>query len=163
MVQEEAESRVIHLCVSTTRLTGHYLVAAMRMYLRHVENKKQRNAAKNTKGIHGKVAVKDLLREGDGVQSMPVADGKLRDFERIANKYGVTFSVIKDKNEIPPRYLVFFKARDADAMTQVVKDYTAKELNRAKKPSILKQLNKLKEAAVGIATRVRKKEQEIDR
>ena len=163
MVQEEAESRVIHLCVSTTRLTGHYLVAAMRMYLRHAENKKQRNAAKNTKGIHGKVAVKDLLREGDGVQSMPVADGKLRDFERIANKYGVTFSVIRDKNESPPRYLVFFKAKDADAMSQVVKEYTEREMRRSMKPSILKQLEKIKDVVKEMAGRVRNKEQEHTR
>ena len=79
------------------------------------------------------------------------------------NKYGVKFSVIKDKSERPPRYLVFFKAKDQDAITQVMKEYTAKELNRLQKPSILQQLKKLKEAAVEIAGKIRHKEQEIDR
>lgn len=160
MVQEEAESRSIHLCVSTTRLTGHYLVAAMRMYLRHAENKKHEKAHE---GAHGKVKVKELLRDGDGVESMPLADGKLRDFERIANKYGVTFSVIRDKNESPPRYLVFFKAKDADAMSQVVKEYTEREMRRSMKPSILKQLEKIKDVVKEMAGRVRNKEQEHTR
>ena len=160
LVQEDVESRTIHLCVSTTRLTGRYMVAAFRTYLRHMENTKHKKAAK---GAQGKVSVKSLLGDGDGVQSMPVADGKLRDFERIANKYGVTFSVVRDKNETPPRYLVFFKARDADAMSQVVKDYTARELNRAQKPSIMQQLSKVKDAAMEIAGKVRHKEQELDR
>ena len=163
LVQEEVESRTINLCVSTTRLTMRSIITALRMYQRHAEYAKHQKAAKNVKGVQGKVTVKDLLRDGDGVQSMPVADGKLKDFERIANKYGVTFSVMKDKNEVPPRYLVFFKAKDQDAMTQVVKDYTAKELSRMQKPSILQQLRKLKEAAVEIAGKVRKREQELDR
>ena len=160
LIQEDVESRTIHLCVSTTRLTGHYLAAAIRLYLRHAEAAKHEKAKE---GVQGKVKVKELLRDGDGVQSMPVADGKLKDFERIANKYGVTFSVIRDKNEKPPRYLVFFKAKDADAMSQVVKDYTAREMRRMQKPSIMKQLEKLKDAAVEIAGKVRHKEQEIDR
>ena len=163
-MQEEVESRTINLCVSTTRLTGRTLISGIRMYLRHLENEKHKTTVKKeTKGIHGKVKVKELLREGGGVQSMPVSGGKLKDFERIANKYDVTFSVIKDKQAVPPRYLVFFKARDQDAMLQVVKEYTAREMKRVKKPSILKQLSKLKDAASKIARRVRDKEREIDR
>ena len=163
LVQEEVESRTISLCVSTTRLTARTLINALRMYQRHVEYSKHKKAAKDVKGVQGKVAVKDLLRDGDGVQSMPVSDGKLKDFERIANKYGVTFSVMKDKHEVPPRYLVFFKAKDQDAMTQVIKEYTAREMSRMQKPSILEQLRKLKEAAVEIVGKVHRREQELGR
>ena len=163
MVQEEVESRTVNLCVSTTRLTLRSLITAMRLYQRHTQNARYKAAQKNTKGVQGKVAVKDLLRQGDGVQSVPVADTGLKEFERIANKYGVTFSVIKDKNEIPPRYLVFFKAKDQDAITHVLKECHARQLNRTQKPSILQRLNKLKEAAKEIAGKVRHKEQEIDR
>lgn len=47
--------------------------------------------------------------------------------------------------ENPPRYIVFFKGRDADVMTQAFKEYTAKSLNKEKKPSIKKTLVTLKE------------------
>lgn len=163
LVQEEVESRTINLCVSTTRLTARTIISALRAYQRHAQYKKHQTVKRDEKSVQGKVAVKDLLKDGDGVQSMPVTDGKLKEFERIANKYGVKFSVIKDKSERPPRYLIFFKAKDQDAITQVMKEYTAKELNRLQKPSILQQLKKLKEAAVEIAGKIRHKEQEIDR
>lgn len=32
----------------------------------------------------------------------------------------------------PPRYYVFFKARDADVMTAAFKEYTGKSLNKDK-------------------------------
>ena len=47
--------------------------------------------------------------------------------------------------ESPPRYIVFFKGRDADVMTQAFKEYTAKSLKKEKKPSIKKTLAALKE------------------
>lgn len=40
----------------------------------------------------------------------------------------------------PPRYYVFFKARDADVMTAAFKEYTGKSLNKDKKPSVRKKL-----------------------
>ena len=44
------------------------------------------------------------------------------------------------------KYLVFFKARDADALTAAFREYTAKEVKRASqdKPSVLEQLRALK-------------------
>ena len=45
-----------------------------------------------------------------------------------------------------PKYLVFFKGRDADALTAAFREYTAKEVRRASqdKPSVLEQLRALK-------------------
>ena len=44
------------------------------------------------------------------------------------------------------KYLVFFKARDADALTAAFREYTAKEVKRASqdKPSVLEQLRAFK-------------------
>ena len=44
---------------------------------------------------------------------------------------------------IPPKYLVFFKARDADALTAAFNEYSAKIMNRSRKPSVLKQLRSI--------------------
>ena len=55
----------------------------------------------------------------------------------------------KDMTESPPRYLVFFKGRDADALTAAFKEFSAKKLTQEKKPSIRKLLSTLKEAAQG--------------
>ena len=45
----------------------------------------------------------------------------------------------------PPRYYVFFKARDVDVMTAAFKEYTGKQLSKGKKPSIRKKLMLAKE------------------
>lgn len=78
------------------------------------------------------------------------AQGKcIKAFEGTAKKYGIDFALKKDTTESPPRYLVFFKGRDADALTAAFKEFSAKKLTQDKKPSIRKLLTSLKEAAQG--------------
>ena len=40
----------------------------------------------------GKQSVKTLIRQGQGVSSIPLADEGLKDFQKIAKKYGVDFA-----------------------------------------------------------------------
>ena len=59
------------------------------------------------------------------------------------------------------KYLVFFKARDADALTAVFSEYTAKKVKKQERPSVLKQLAKFKEMVKNmVPERNRKKELE---
>lgn len=69
---------------------------------------------------------KETCRTGQGVANIEITDKNIKDFERIARKYGVDFALKKDKTGEVPKYLVFFKARDADALTAAFKEYTAK-------------------------------------
>lgn len=109
------------------------------------EMEKQKNMP--PKAIRGKQSVKQLIGQGAGVQSFEVADKKIKDFEKYARKYGVDFAVKKDTTQNPPRWLVFFKARDSDALTAAFNEYLANSMKRStqKKPSILAALHKLKE------------------
>ena len=158
-MQEEVENRTVNLAISTSRLSARTIVAGIRMYLQH-----QRNAAaqKPTKveGVHGKQTVKELIGQNQGVSRMPLGDASIRDFEREARKYGVDFAVTKDKSVHPPQYTVFFKARDNDALQQIADSLMAKQLNAEKKPSIVKQLEKLKSLVASLPSKVRHKEQE---
>ena len=48
----------------------------------------------------------------------------------------------------PPKYLIFFKGRDADALTAAFTEYTSKKVKKAQKterPSVLAKLSKFKE------------------
>ena len=62
-----------------------------------------------------------------------------------------------------PNYLVFFKARDADALDTVLKEYTAYTLNHKNKPSILKKLEQFKAKVSKAHTKIRNKKKEISR
>ena len=62
-------------------------------------------------------------------------------------KQTVDFALKKDPAQ--GKYLVFFKARDADALNAAFAEYAGKSLNRSaqKKPSLLGQLSHFKEIA----------------
>lgn len=137
-MQEEVENRTVTLAISTTRLTANVLRDAMRKLLEAW--KKSRD---NPKIPHGKQSVKQLIKQNAGVSNIEITDSNIKSFERVARKYGVDFAVKKDATVQPPKYLVFFKARDADALTAAFRDFSAKAVRqKVRKPSILTQLQK---------------------
>lgn len=114
-------------------------------------------------GDHGKMSVEKLIRKDQGAQQIDIAKSGIKDFERVLNKYGVDYAIRKDNTQDPPRYMVFFKARDADVLTAAFKEYSAKFQTREKRPSVLKALAHLIERAKSIPTKVREKKQERER
>lgn len=136
-VRDKSVALVIRMGKNGGKLTADLLKWAIRQYQR------QENAPQ-----HGKQSVKSLVGQGDGVQNIEITDKNIKSFERVARKYGVDFALKKDPEQ--GRYLVFFKARDADALNAAFAEYTAKTLNREKgKPSIKKQLSHFKQLVMG--------------
>ena len=156
-MQEEVENRTVNLMISTTKLTWRALVSGYRKFQQY------RAKVKAGKEVpHGKQTVKKLIGQNQGVSSIDIANTGIRDFDRVAKKYGVDYAIKKDRSVSPPKYLVFFKARDADALTAAFNEYSAKQMNRSQKPSVLKQLSRFKELAAGIPAKVRQKKLERD-
>ncbi len=139
-MEEEVTNRTVNLAVSTSKLTTRTVMNGIRSYLNHRSKVK---AAKANEVPHGKQTVKELIGQNQGVSSIPVAETELKGFEKVAKKYGVDFAIKKDISIDPPRYTVFFKARDADALTAAYKEYSAQAMQQTKRPSVLKQLKKL--------------------
>lgn len=122
------------------------LAKAMKAFL--AESKKIGNKVTSQKDMNGKgkQTVKQLTKQGVGVSNIEISDKNIKSFETIARKYGVDYAIKKDMTETPPRWLVFFKGRDADAITSAFKEYSAKQLNKtAEKPSVLHNLRNLME------------------
>lgn len=136
-VRDKSVALVIRMGKNGGKLTADLLKWAIRQY------QKQANEPQ-----HGKQSVKSLVGQGDGVQNIEITDKNIKSFERVARKYGVDFALKKDPAQ--GRYLVFFKARDADALNAAFAEYTAKTLNRQRgKPSIKKQLSHFKQLVMG--------------
>ena len=141
-MQEEVEQKTVALVISAGKLTGRELKKAIATLLAHMKDKK------NHPNIpQGKQTVKQLAGQGQGMTSIEITDQNIKDFERVAKKYGVDFAVMKDKHEIPPKYVVYFKGKDADAITNAFKEYTADMVKKAARPSVLAELRKLAELA----------------
>ncbi len=145
-MQEEVENRAVTLVISATKLTGRLLKAAILKYLASRKEKRLQKARAAPEKPTGKQTVKQLIGQNQGVSNIEITDSNIKSFERVARKYGVDFALKKDKSGDIPKYLVFFKARDADALTAAFREYTAKEVKRASqdKPSVLEQLRALK-------------------
>ena len=95
----------------------------------------------------GKQTLKQLMKQNTGVSNIEITKDNIKAFESTAKKYGIDFALKKDATETPPRYLVFFKGRDADALTAAFKEFSAKKLTQDKKPSIRKALAAFREKA----------------
>ena len=148
LMQEEIENRTVTLIISAVKLTARELKAGMDKYLSEKKSKAMEKARAAPEKPSGKQTVRQLIGQNQGVSNIEITNSNIKGFERIARKYGVDFAVKKDRSVSPPKYFVFFKARDADALTAAFKEYTAYELKRAAKaqnrPSVLAHLQALK-------------------
>ena len=161
-MQEEVENRTVNLAISTTKLTGRSLVNAFRAYLNHRRNVKARKASIQDTHIIGEQTIDQLLGQNQGATNIEIEKTEIAGFKRILNKYGVDYAITKDHSQEPPRYLVFFKARDGDALTAAFKEYSAAMAKKAERPSMLELLAKMKVLVASLPRKVREKAQERD-
>ncbi|MCF0130020.1 MAG: PcfB family protein [Pseudobutyrivibrio sp.] len=162
-MQEQVEENTKNLAVNTTKLTGRVMWAAFRAYLRHRKEKKLEKAVDDV--VTGRMSLKELVGQNQGVSSAEIADGTFKDFLKCANQVGVDYAITKDKSVTPPKYTVFFKARDSDALQEVMNRYAKMTMDREKSPSVLKELNRFKELVASLPkkmkTRTKVKEQSL--
>lgn len=158
-MQEEVENRTVSLAIRSSKLTADVLKKAITKYLAY---RKEKSKAKAVMKPTGKQTVKELIGQNQGVSNIEITEKNIKGFDRVARKYGVDYAVKKDTSGEIPKYLVFFKARDADALTAAFTEFASKEKNR-EKPSVIKHLRDLKapEIAKDVA-KVRHKEKGLE-
>ena len=157
-MQEEVTQKTIALSVNVgkgaARLTEQALQKAIKKFLEQKSKAPHGNP-------HGKQTMRQLMKQNAGVSNIEITDSNIKAFESTAKKYNIDFSLKKVKGE-QTRYLVFFKGRDADVMTAAFQEFSAKKLNRDKKPSIRKALAAAKDKAKQLNA-ARDKVKKIDR
>lgn len=160
-MQEEVESRTVTLVISATKLTGRVLKAAIARLMKELEKDLARIEKKRSSIPRGKQTVKQLVGQNAGVSNIEITDSNIKSFEKVARKYGVDYAVKQDRSVSPPKYLVFFKARDADALTSAFKEFSAKTVQKARRPSVLTQLRKFADLVKNnVIDKVKHREQE---
>ena len=142
-MQDEVNEKVIAISIKATKLSAELLQKSIKLFLSQI--KKQLN--KQALPHKGKQTLKQLMKHSTGVSNIEITDSNIKAFESTAKKYGIDFALKKDATETPPRYLVFFKGRDADVLTAAFKEFSAKKLTQEQKPSILKALAAFKDKA----------------
>ena len=150
-MQEELEQRTVSVTVQAAKLSARVLKAAIAATLRKMEQER------NTMKV-GRNTMKRLAGRDGGMNTIEVS-GRIRSFERYARKHQVRYHIEKEVGADPPRWTVYFKANQADALTAAFKEYTKKDLSREQRPSMLAKLHKFKELAQALGKdRVKNKE-----
>ena len=135
-MQEEVTQRTVALCVEATKLSAGMLQQAMKKVLDEMQ---KGVTGHKTKLHHGKQTLRQLMKHNTGVSNIEITDQNIRAFSATAKKYGIDFALKKDTSGEIPCYLVFFKGRDADVITAAFREFSAKNLEKEKKPSIRKE------------------------
>ena len=155
-MQEDIEHRAVTLAMNVSKMTGRTFRNALAKLLHFLKTKRQQHQQVKPRG---KQSVKKLIGQNQGVTRVDLShDDDVKQFEHVARKYGVDYAITKVKGE-KPRYLIFFKARDADALTQAFTEYSRKTVEKEKKPSVLKKLRDLSAVVKGkVLERTREKQ-----
>ena len=163
-MQEEVNDKTIALCIRTTRMTAGVLRSALMMLLReryyrsrYGVNRKQEPEIT----IHGKKSMKQLMDEGCELTNIEITDNNIKSFEKVARKYSVDYSLKKDSSMDPPRYIVFFRARDVDVMTAAFREYTGISMSKEEKKSVTQKLQKALEKSISHRERSRSKQKQL--
>lgn len=144
VVHDEISEKNVALIIKGGKLTAKVLAKAIKAFLDGRKKTAKKPATPENMAGKGKQTVKQLTGQGVGVSNIEITDKNIRSFEGVARKYGVDFALRKDKSETPPKWLVFFKSRDADALTAAFKEFSSKQLKKtAEKPSVLESLRNL--------------------
>ena len=123
-MQEDIEQKTVVLTTKAVKMSGKLLGKLMNAALRQMNGPK-----------HGKQSVKQLAKQNAGLQNIEITDGNIKSFERTARKYGIDFA-LKNDGGSPPKWLVFFKARDADALTAAFTEFSKDVAKRDRQPSV---------------------------
>ena len=134
-MQEEVTGKSVALIVDGAKMSEQVLEKAIRAYLDAQKNKQP-------KIYRGQQSLKHLAQQNAGLANIEISDQNINSFTHVAKKYHVDFALKKDTSADHPRYLVFFKSRDADAITAAFQEFTAVKM---RKPSIRKRLEQAKE------------------
>ena len=167
-MQDEVNEKIVSLCITGGKISARILKNAMLKALAKMEQETRRaqqktadkRQEKNEAVYHGKQSMEKLMKQNCQLSNIEITDGNIKSFEKYARKYSIDFSLKKDTSVSPPRYFVFFKAKDVDVMTAAFKEYTGKQLQKSKKPSIRKRLALPKERVAKHREREKSKQKE---
>ena len=123
--------------------------------LLYTSKKEKKHDAQTGVRYVGRQSVKKLVGQNQGVSNVELSGEDIKAFERVARKYGVDYAVKKVKGDAP-RFLIFFKARDADALNAALSEYTGQKM-RGKEHSKLRE--KLRAPIEQIITHKKQREQ----
>ena len=144
MINEEISNRAINMEVRVSKLVLSEVIKVFKKI--NLEAEKQGKKLSNyldEKVKSSSVPLKDLVKKGQ-LESITLKDKDFKELKKELNKYGVKFSVMRDKKS--NEYSLFFQSKDTVVIDKAFKNAILKvERKEARKESTLEVINKFKE------------------
>ena len=141
MINEEVSDKTLNLEIKAAKITVKLIIQQIKKLLK--EAKKFGGMEKFVSEKGNEVKLKDLVQKGQ-LEEIAIREEELKSLKKELNKYGVKFSVMKDKKA--KQYSLFFQAKDVKIMDKAFKKVLADlEKKTERKESIHKNLEKFKE------------------
>ena len=129
--------------VKAGKVTAKLLLTLLKKLMKEAEKLGGLEKLVSSKG--NEVKLKDMVKKGQ-LEEIPVEEAELKELKKELNRYGVKFSVMKDKES--GKYSVFFQAKDMKLMDKAFKHALSEsEKKTERKESIHKNIEKFKEMA----------------
>lgn len=143
MINEEIARKTLNMEVKAGKVTAKLLLTLLKKLMKEAEKLGGLEKLVNANG--NEVKLKDMVKKGQ-LEEIPVEEAELKELKKELNRYGVKFSVMKDKES--GKYSVFFQAKDMKVMDRAFKHALAQsEKKTERKESIHKNIEKFKEMA----------------
>ena len=127
--------------INAGKVTGKVLLNLLKKLMKEAEKFGGLEKLVNANGNE----LKDMVKNGQ-LEEIPVEEAELKELKKELNRYGVKFSVMKNKET--GKNSVFFQAKDMKVMDKAFKHALSKSEKKAeRKESIHKNIEKFKEMA----------------
>ena len=141
MINEEIARKTLNMEVKAAKVTARLLISLLKKLMKEAE--KLGGLEKLIKTNGSEVKLKDMVKKGQ-LEEIPVQEAELKELKKELNRYGVKFSVMKDKET--GKNSVFFQAKDMKVMDKAFKHaLSVSEKKAERKESIHKNIEKFKE------------------
>ena len=145
-MEEEVNQRVVSVSFSTGKMTADVVARAMASFIAAEHQRLNQHAAeRSNQPKHGKMTLQQLMDKDAGAEKVEIENSGLKQFDRIARKYHIDYAIKKDSGGDPPKYYLFFKARDKDVMGMAFKEYMDSVKKQKDKETMKEKIQRNKE------------------
>ena len=142
MINEDVSNKLVNLEIRMGKATAKELIKVMRKLFECCREKGQTLTEFLDNKVRGNsMPLKALIKKG-GVDNITLKENDFKEIKKELNKYGIKFSVIKDRDT--KEYSLFFQSNNTSVIDMAFKNILKKN-EEVKKESILLKLRKFKE------------------
>lgn len=143
MINEEIANKAITIVINLAKPRARDLIELSAKLLGVTKDLGKEGIKQSYKKIKGHKVKLSKLVEKAQLSSMKLDETDLKDVKRDLNRYGVKFSVMKDKEN--DSYVVFFQAKDISVIENAVGKIKEKMDKVENRESTIKRLEKAKD------------------